>query len=55
MLTAKNPSPTVSKSESGMMIRVYNTLSKTKEPLEPAKVVVPRFISPAILATWSAQ
>src|SRR5882672_6913573 len=35
MLTAKDPSPAVKKSEPRMTIRVYNTLSKNKEPLEP--------------------
>jgi cysteinyl-tRNA synthetase len=36
MLTAKESSP-AKKSESRMTIRVYNTLSKNKEPLEPVK------------------
>jgi cysteinyl-tRNA synthetase len=37
MLTAKNPSPAVTKSEPRMSIRVFNTLSKNKEPFEPVK------------------
>jgi cysteinyl-tRNA synthetase len=37
MLTLKNSSPAVQKSEPRMTIRVYNTLSKTKEPFEPVK------------------
>src|SRR6185436_2589076 len=37
MLTAKNPSPAGTKSEPRMTIRVFNTLSKNKEPFEPVK------------------
>src|ERR1700704_5825406 len=37
MLTLKNSSSAVKKSEPRMTIRVYNTLSKTKEPLEPVR------------------
>src|SRR5258708_452008 len=37
MLTAKETVPAVKKSESRMPIRVFNTLSKNKEPLEPVK------------------
>src|SRR6476469_5380276 len=41
MLTAKPSSPPVIQSERGMTLRVYNTLSKSKEPFEtvsPGKV-----------------
>ncbi len=37
MLTLKTSSPAAQKSEPRMTIRVYNTLSKTKEPFEPVK------------------
>ena len=37
MLTAKQTVPAVKKSEPRMPIRVFNTLSKNKEPLEPVK------------------
>ena len=35
MLTAKEPASTPAASEPRKSIRVYNTLSKTKEPFEP--------------------
>src|SRR5262245_21487882 len=35
MLTAKDNRPAAAKSEPSLMLRVYNTLSKTKEPFEP--------------------
>src|SRR5438128_5670294 len=35
MLTAKDNRPAAAKSEPRMTLRVYNTLSKTKEPFEP--------------------
>ena len=37
MLTAKECSPAATTSEPRMPIRVYNTLSKNKEPFEPVK------------------
>src|SRR5438128_5171389 len=35
MLTAKDNRPAAAKSEPRMTLRVYNTLSKSKEPFEP--------------------
>ena len=37
MLTAKNPSPAATQSEPRMTIRVFNTLTKNKEPFETVK------------------
>src|ERR1700704_6531761 len=37
MLTLKNSSSAVEKSEPRMTIRVFNTLSKNKEPFEPVR------------------
>jgi cysteinyl-tRNA synthetase len=37
MLTAKPTTPAAAPSEARMTLRVYNTLSKTKEPLEPVR------------------